>query len=78
MKTRQRKVIENGATSMLPRNDVIDMEGQRIKAGRKPTIFTPVMGALPDFPGNFPIHGFVFSARRALDLITASRFPTCK
>lgn len=78
VKTGQRQIPNRRPPSMLARNDVVEMEWQRIKASRQVAIFAPVLGAPPDFPGKPPIHGLVVSASRAFDLITASRLPTCK
>jgi hypothetical protein len=84
MKTGQREVLKNSQPSMLARHNVIDMKGQRIDRRRQVTILAPILCALPDLPDNVPCHqwgrssGFRLRASRALDCITASRFPTCK
>ena len=69
---------------MLPSNDVINVKWQGIPGVRQMTILAPSLRTLPDLPGKLPVHefersrGFLFRARRALDCMTASRFPTCR
>ena len=69
---------------MLPSNDVIDVKWQGIAGVRQMTILAPSLRTLPDLPGKLPVHefersrGFLLRARRALDCMTASRFPTCR
>jgi hypothetical protein len=68
---------------MLTCNDAIDVKGQTIDAGGKVTILAAALSTLPDFPNNILVYegrrsrGFVWRASRALDCMTASRFPTC-
>ena len=70
--------------SMLARNDVVDVKGQTIDKGGKVAILASVLSSLPDFPNNVLVHegrrfpSFVWRASRALDCMTASRFPTCR
>lgn len=84
MKTGEREIPGNRLAPMLKCDDVIGMKGQRIRCRGKVTILAPVFGTLPALPDQFPIHewrrsaGFAFRASRALDCITASRFPTCR
>ena len=56
VKTGQGKVLKNSQPSMLTRNDVIDVKGQRIDGCGKVTILALVVGALPDLPDNVPVH----------------------
>lgn len=84
VKTREREILKNAPATMLSRDYVIDMKRQRVDMSRKVTILASLLGALPDFPDNIPVHvcgrsaGLALSASLALDLITASRFPTCR
>ena len=84
VKTGEGEVFENSLPSMLACNNVIDMKGQRIDGSRKVTILAPALCALPDLLDKVPVHergrscGFLLRASRALDCMTASRFPTCR
>jgi len=84
VKTSQGEIFENRLSSVLACHDVIDVERQRIHGSRKVTVLAPVFSALPDPPGDFPGHewgrsrGFLLRASRALDCMTASRFPICR
>jgi hypothetical protein len=75
------EVLKNSRPSMLTRNDVIDVKEQRIDGSGKMTILSSVLGALPDLPDIVPVHeagqscGFLLRASRALDCMTANRFP---
>ena len=75
------EILEDGLASMLACNYVIDVKGQTIDVSGKVTILASVLGTLPNFPNSIPVHerrGFVLRARRALDCMTANRFPTCR
>src|SRR5208282_2831800 len=84
VKTSQGKIFENGPSSVLAGHDMIAVNRQRIHGNRKVTILAPVLRALPDLPDNVPNHewrrstGFLLRASRALDCMTASRFPICR
>ncbi len=78
----QGEVIENRWSAMLARNDVVDVKRQRVNRSRYMTVFATALGPFPDLADEVLIHerecGFGRSARRALDCMTASKFPTCK
>ncbi len=82
MQAGEREIIQDGCSSMLTCNDVIGMEGQRIAGSGKLAVLATAVCPLPDLPEKIDVHapgglGRLFSsARRALDCITASRFPT--
>ena len=84
VKTGESEILKNSLASMLTCNDVIDVKGQRIDPSRKVTILTSALSTLSDVPNNILVHegwrsrGFVLRASRALDCMTASRFPTCR
>lgn len=84
VKTSQGKIFENGASSVLARHDMIGVERQGIHGSRKVAVLASVLRAMPDLPDNVPDHewgrlwGFLLRASRALDCITASRFPICR
>jgi hypothetical protein len=76
VKTGEGEILKNSFASMLTCDDVVNMKGQRIYDRGKMTILAPVFGTLPASLDNLPVHDFVLRARRALDCMTASRFPT--
>jgi hypothetical protein len=84
VKTSQGQIFENGPSSVLPRNDMIGVKRQRIYGSRKLAVLAPVLRALPHLPGEVPDHewgrlwGFLLRASRALDCMTARRFPICR
>jgi hypothetical protein len=67
---------------MLARNDVVDVKRQWVNRSRYVTVFASALSPFPDLSDEVLIHelecGFVCSARRALDCMTASKLPTCK
>ena len=84
VKTGEGEILKNSLATMLACDDVINMKGQRIYRCGKVAILAPALGALPAFPDNLSVHerrrsdDFVLRAMRALDCMTASRFPTCR
>jgi hypothetical protein len=84
MKTSQSEIPQNGLTAMLARHDMIGVKRQGIRGSRKATILAPVLRALTDPPDKVPVHewawsrGFLLRASRALDCMTARRFPMCR
>jgi hypothetical protein len=62
---------------MLACDDVVDVKWQRISRGRQAAVLATVPGPLPNVPYQIGIHDYRRRrASRALDCITASRFPT--
>jgi hypothetical protein len=84
VKASEREIFEDSLTAMLPRNDVIDVEGERINESRQTAVFTTILGSLPGLPDEVLVHepgpfrGFTRRASLALDCMTARRLPTCK
>jgi len=84
VKTSQGQIFENGRPSVLPRNDMIGVKRQRVYRSREVTVFAPILRAVADLPGEVSGHeggrfwGFLLRASRALDCITARRFPICR
>lgn len=76
----QGEVIKSGCSAMLPRNNVIDLERCGVKGGGQSTVFAARCGALPNLPYEIGVHlrygAGRCKARRPLDCMTASRFPT--
>src|SRR5579871_2829631 len=84
VQAREGEVFKDGGASVLPRDDVVHVGGQRIDAGRKATILASAAGAPPNGLAQIRVQpgwlfsGLVLSTKRALDCMTASRFPTCR
>lgn len=49
------KILKNRLASVLPCDDVVDVEGQGIRMGRKAAILATVSGPLPDCPVNLRV-----------------------
>jgi hypothetical protein len=84
VKAGQGKVLDGSWTTVLARNDVIDVKRQRINGNRQTTLLAPALRSLPDLADQVRVHGWgSFGGLRrratlALDWMTASRFPTCR
>ena len=84
VKAGQGKVLGDRWTTVLPRNDVIDMKREGISGDRQTTVLATALRSLPDLADQVLVHergSFGGSCRRvtlALDWMTASRFPTCR
>jgi hypothetical protein len=78
------EILKNSEPSMLARNDMVDVKGQRIDGSRKVAILTSILGTTPDVPDNIPVHGlwrlrcFLLRASRAFDCMTARKLPICR
>ena len=78
----ERQIAQHGWTAMLPRNDVVDMQRERIAGLRHPAILARAMRSLPSLPLKGCIHvrtqasAAFLSESRAFDCISDRKFPT--
>lgn len=52
----QGKIVDGGGTSMLARDNVIDVKWQGIDGRWKVAVFAAAFGSLPDLPGHIQVH----------------------
>lgn len=74
------EIIEGGLSAMLPGDNVVDLEWSGLEVRGQVAIFTASLGSLPNLLDKISVHVVDgverCKARRPLDCITASRFPT--
>jgi hypothetical protein len=83
MGTSEGEIAVYSFASVLPGQNVIDLEWQRESKLRNETVLATLAGPLPDRPGKLPIHCRVtrsafLRSLLALDCITARRRPICR